>query len=188
MDFESSKLTKAKINRKQRKELFLPAEAQPAPKSYHSTRGKTLSSVGSNQKILKGVYRQYETKPEAALNLKKKKSPPKHQSLVKSSTYVQGYWRQFKIFSTLSAPCRRFSSSPRSSAIGSQHSHITWQTKKHFLPNQSSAALVRWLFLHLTPVSAPAPRSSGSNCKFSLPRILARLHRQWLSDQKGYRY
>lgn len=81
---------------------------------------------------------------------RKKKSPqnPNFQSRVP---------RVFRILETIQfptfaiTPCKHFPSSPQSSAIGSQHSHVTWQTKKYFLPNQPSAALVRWLFPHFIP-------------------------------------
>lgn len=81
-----------------------------------------------------------------------KKNPPKPPTFSQEFHVCSGYWRQFKTFPTFAiTPCKHFPSSPQSSALGSQHSHVTWQTKKYFLPNQPSAALVRWLFPHFIP-------------------------------------
>lgn len=106
---------------------------------------------GSNQKMLKGVYWQYE----AALNFKKiyiffKNSP---QTLNFQEVHLcSAYCRQFKTFPTFPiTPCRYFQSSPQSSAIGNQHSHIPWHTKTYFLLNWLAAALARLVFLHLIP-------------------------------------
>lgn len=98
---------------------------------------------GSNQKVLKGVYCQYE----AALNLKKRVFffyiPP--QTLSFQEFHLSfGYCRQFKTFPIFPiTPCRYFLSSLLSNAIGNQHSHIHRQTKKYFLPNKLATALVR---------------------------------------------
>lgn len=139
------------MNGKQRRHLFFPVDAEQAPTHVTPSMAR-LSSVGSNWKIFKGVYWEYETKTGAALNGGKKKNPPKTPTFSQEFHVCSGYWRQFKTFPTFAiTPCKHFPSSPESSAIGSQHSYVTWQTKKYFLPNQPSAALVRWLFPHFIP-------------------------------------
>lgn len=97
------------------------------------------------------------------------------------------YCNQFKTLRTFPiTPCRYFPSSPQSSAIGNQHSHIPWQAKKYFLLNQLAAALVRLVFLHLITYNL-------CSWKFSLEKQLQiffathpSLHQQCLSDPKGY--